>query len=257
MKEEILIYFIGTAGSGKSTFTQSFKKWMDVNGLDSIIVNLDPGADNLPYEPDVDVRDWISLEEIMDSYNLGPNGAQIACADLVALNIAEIKETIESFKTDYVLVDTPGQLELFVFRESARQIIKFLNPTKTMIAYLIDHALAKTASSFVSQNLLSLNTNFRLQQPHVNLLSKTDMLSDEEIKQVEKWSEDIYDLEQSLYQEEASMHRELNEEIIKMMNNLGNQIPTFFVGKGELYQLEDFYTTIQMQFHGGEDLMKD
>lgn len=257
MKEEILIYFIGTAGSGKSTLSDSFKGWMDVNGFDAINVNLDPGADNLPYTPDVDVRDWISLEEIMDSYNLGPNGAQIACADLVALNIGEIKEAIESFKTDYVLIDTPGQLELFVFRESGKQIIKFLNPSKTMIAYLIDHALAKTASSFISQNLLSLNTNFRLQQSQVNLLSKTDMLSDEEIKQVEKWSEDIYELEHSLNQEKASMHRELNEEIIKMMNNIGNQIPTFFVGKGELFQIEDFYTTIQMQFQGGEDLTKD
>lgn len=257
MKEEILLYFIGTAGSGKSTLSQSFKKWMDVKGLDAINVNLDPGADNLPYEPDIDVRDWISLEEIMESYNLGPNGAQIACADLVALNAGEIKESIESFKTDYVLIDTPGQLELFVFRESGRQIINFLNPEKTMIAYLIDHALAKTASSFVSQNLLSLNTNFRLQQPQVNLLSKTDMLSEEEIRTVEKWSEDIYELEHSLYKEKASMHRELNEEIIKMMNNVGNQIPMFFVGKEELFQIEDLYTTIQMQFHGGEDLSKD
>ena len=150
MKDEIFVYFIGTAGSGKSTLTYIFKKWMELRGLDSITVNLDPGAENLPYIPDVDIRDWISLKEIMDSYGLGPNGAQIACADMLALNIEDIKKSIESYKTNYVFIDTPGQLELFVFRESGKYIIKFMNPNKSVISYLIDPGLAKNASGFVS-----------------------------------------------------------------------------------------------------------
>lgn len=92
MKEEIFIYFIGTAGSGKSTLAHNFNQWMKLRGLDTIIVNLDPGAENLPYEPDVDIRDWISLEDVMKTYELGPNGAQIACADMIALDITDIKK---------------------------------------------------------------------------------------------------------------------------------------------------------------------
>ena len=102
MKEEIFVYFIGTAGSGKSTLTGSLKRWTELKGLDAITVNLDPGAENLPYEPDVDIRDWISLEEIMDSHELGPNGAQIACADMVALNTPDIKESIDMPVIDYL-----------------------------------------------------------------------------------------------------------------------------------------------------------
>jgi len=127
MKGNIFLYFIGTAGSGKSTLTHIFKQWMNHRGLDAVTVNLDPGAENLPYVPDVDIRDWISLKEIMDSYELGPNGAQIACADMIALNTEDIKKSIESFKTDYILIDTPGQLELFVFREAGKFIVKFLS----------------------------------------------------------------------------------------------------------------------------------
>ena len=134
MKKEIFVYFIGTAGSGKSTLTQNFKEWMNQRGLDAITVNLDPGAENLPYEPDVDIKDWISLKEIMESYELGPNGAQIAAADMLALNTSDIKESIESFKTDYVLIDTPGQLELFVFREAGKYIVQFLHPNRSMVA---------------------------------------------------------------------------------------------------------------------------
>ena len=100
MKEEIFVYFIGTAGSGKSTITYNFKQWMNHRGLDAITVNLDPGADNLLYDPDIDIRDWISLKEIMESYGLGPNGAQIAAADMLALNTDDVKKSIEKFMSE-------------------------------------------------------------------------------------------------------------------------------------------------------------
>ena len=159
MKQEIYFYLIGTAGSGKSTLTLNFKKWMELRGLDAITVNLDPGSENLPYDPDIDIKDWISLKEIMETYGLGPNGAQIAAADMLALNTDDLKKSIEKFKADYILMDTPGQLELFVFREAGKYLIKFLHPERSMIGYILDPALAKTASGFVSQLLLSLSTN--------------------------------------------------------------------------------------------------
>jgi GTPase SAR1 family protein len=257
MKEEIFVYFIGTAGSGKSTLTYNFQKWMGIRGLDAITVNLDPGAENLPYEPDVDVRDWISLKEIMESYGLGPNGAQIACADMLALNTEDIKKSIDSFKTDYVLMDTPGQLELFVFREAGKYIIKVLNPNRSIIAYLLDPALAKTASGFVSQLLLSISTNFRLGQSQINILTKADMLSDKELKQIEKWSNDPDELGNILLKEEASVYREMSEGLLNLINEFENQRKVFPIGKEKIFGIEDLYTQIQLQFEGGEDLMSD
>jgi GTPase SAR1 family protein len=256
MKEEIFIYFIGTAGSGKSTLTGSFKRWTELRGVDAITVNLDPGAENLPYEPDIDIRDWISLEDIMESHGLGPNGAQIACADMVAFNTPDIKESIDSFKTDYVLMDTPGQLELFVFRESGKYIIKFLKPQRSIIAYLIDHALAKTASGFVSQLLLSLSTNFRLNKSQINILSKADILTDEERKQVLRWSKNPDDLYSDVEKEEASVYREMSENILQMIKNFESNTVLTPTGK-DFLGIEDLYTIIQLQFEGGEDLMSD
>ena len=257
MKEEIFVYFIGTAGSGKSTLTYNFQQWMNHRGLDAITVNLDPGADNLPYDPDVDIRDWISLKEIMDSYGLGPNGAQIACADMLALNTEDIKKSIEGFKTDYVLMDTPGQLELFVFREAGKYIVKFLNPNRSIIAYLLDPALAKTASGYVSQLLLSMSTNFRLGQSQINILSKADMLSDAELEQVEKWSNNTDDLGNALFSEKASIYREMSEGLLNLISEFGNQSKIFPIGKENFFGIEDLYTQIQLQFEGGEDLMSD
>ena len=112
------LYFVGTAGSGKSTLTNAFQLWLNNQGYDAITVNLDPGVDSLNYAPDVDVRDWIKLSEIMAEYGLGPNGAQVAAADMMALNVREISQVVSGYNTDYVLIDTPGQIELFTFRQS-------------------------------------------------------------------------------------------------------------------------------------------
>ena len=257
MKEEIFVYFIGTAGSGKSTLTHNFQQWMNHRGLDAITVNLDPGAENLPYNPNVDIRDWISLKEIMDTYGLGPNGAQIACADMLALNTEDLKKSIEMYKTDYILMDTPGQLELFVFREAGKYLIKFLNPNRSIIAYLLDPALAKTASGFVSQLLLSISTNFRLGQSQINILSKADMLLDLELSQIEKWANNSEALSTAILNEKASVYREMSEKILNLIDDFGSQSKIFPTGNEDFFGIEDLYTQIQLQFEGGEDLMDD
>ena len=257
MKEEIFVYFIGTAGSGKSTLTSNFQKWFKMRGLDAIIVNLDPGAENLPYEPDVDIRDWISLREVMETYQLGPNGAQIVCADMIALNTEDVKKSIESFKSDYIIVDTPGQLELFVFREAGKYTVEFLNPEKSAICYLLDPSLAKTASGFVSQLLLSITTNFRLNQPQINILSKSDLLSDEELDIIKRWSDNPDDLYGAVITEEASIYREMNEGILQLIQGFGGYTRLIPTSKKEFFGIDDIYTGIQLQFKGGEDLMKD
>jgi GPN-loop GTPase len=257
MKQQIYVYFIGTAGSGKSTITSSFKQWMTTQGLDAITVNLDPGVENLPYIPGVDIRDWISIKEVMEKYELGPNGAQIACADMLALNTSDVKESIESFKSDYVLMDTPGQLELFVFREAGKYIIEFMNPKQSMIAYILDPALAKTASGFVSQLLLSLSTSFRLNYPQVNILSKSDLITDEEREIIKRWTENIDSLESAIICEEASVYRQMSEGILNLLRDFSSQIQMIQTGKENFLGIDDLYTLIQLQFHGGEDLTSD
>jgi hypothetical protein len=154
-------------------------------------------------------------------------------------------------------MDTPGQLELFVFREAGKYIIKFLNPERTIIAYLLDPALAKTASGFVSQLLLSMSTNFRLGQSQMNILSKADMLSNQELKHIKNWSNDIEKLGNAILNEEASVHREMSEGIFHLINEFGNQSILFPTGKENFFGIEDLYTQIQLQFEGGEDIMSD
>jgi GPN-loop GTPase len=257
MKQEIFLYLIGTAGSGKSTLAYNFKQWTNVHGLDSIVVNLDPGAENLPYNPDVDIRDWVKLSEVMESHSLGPNGAQIACADMLALNTDEIKKSIESFKTDFIIIDTPGQIELFVFRESGKCIINTLKPQRSITGYLIDHVLAKNPSGFISQLLLSLSTQFRLGIPQINLLSKVDLLTDHEKDEVLSWSKDADALELAISNQQPTIYREMSEEILRSLTSFMQQSTLFPVSKNEFLGMDDLYTHLQFIFEGGEDVLSD
>ena len=253
----IFIYFIGTAGSGKSHLTKAFQNWCDNQGLNAITVNMDPGVEHLPYSPNIDVREWIDIKEVMAEYGLGPNGAQIACADLLALDSHETKERIMEHRGDYVLMDTPGQLELFVFRRAGKIIVDYLNPQESLIAFLVDPALATTPSSFISQLMLSSTTHFRFMVPLVNVLSKKDLVEKESLDRIQKWGDNPQELYGDVMTENPSMSRQLSEGIITLLQDIAAYTSLTPISSKNYEGMEDFYTIIQNVFMGGEDLLSD
>jgi GTPase SAR1 family protein len=89
------IFVTGTAGSGKSLLTSRLVQWYRDTGAYPVTLNLDPGAVTLPYEPDIDVRNYIDIGTLMESYALGPNGALVMASDLVATKLDEIQEEVD------------------------------------------------------------------------------------------------------------------------------------------------------------------
>lgn len=251
------LYFIGTAGAGKSTLAGAYKEWVFNRGLDCILVNLDPGAERLPYTPDVDVRDWISLKDIMSTEGLGPNGAQIAASDMLALNAQKIRSAIESFKTDYILVDTPGQIELFVFRPSGKYLTEFLYPEQSHVAFLMDPFLAKTPGGFVSALLLASSMQFRLNLPTSYLVTKGDMLDDEETAKILNWAQEPDALRDAFMETEEGMYREMSVDLLRVIDSLGNLPGLRVTSAVNLAGLEDLYNDIQLMVAGGEDTLSD
>jgi hypothetical protein len=248
------LYFVGTAGCGKSTLTHGFQLWLQNQGYDSITVNLDPGADSLLYPPDVDVRDWITLQDVMQKYGLGPNGAQVAAADLLALEIKEIAQVVAGFDTDYVLIDTPGQLELFTFRQSSRVVIEELSGDDAMIVFLFDPALAKSPNGYVSSLMLAATVHFRLPIPMITVLSKSDALSTEEKERIRLWSEDYYALFNAILEDRIDAQTQVSVEFLQALESVGAGRQLIPVSADTGDGLEDIYATAQSVFEGGEDL---
>ena len=177
-----VIFVVGTAGAGKSSLVTSFQRWSRFIETEAIAVNLDPGAERVHYDAEFDVRDVISLTEVMNEYDLGPNGAQILAADLVAAQALDVADELHSLSGELIIVDTPGQVELFAFREASSHLIEVLGQDQAAIIYLFDPMLSKSPSGFVSQMLLSSIVEFRLGLPTKNFLSKSDLLEEEDLE---------------------------------------------------------------------------
>ena len=253
MDESFNIYFVGTAGCGKSTMTASFSEWLQTQGYDAVIVNLDPGVDTLPYEADVDIRDWVRLSDIMKEYKLGPNGAQIAAADMLALNTGKISNVLSGYDTDFVLYDTPGQLELFAFRDSSKKIIQAFDPEKSMICFLIDPMLARNPNGFVTSMVLSAMTSFRLDVPLTNIVSKADLLTEEEIETIEQWSDSNESLFNALMDKVSGPQNQISIEVLKALETVGVSGGVGFASSESMYGMEDVYNTAQELNSGGGD----
>lgn len=253
----IFVYMVGTAGSGKSMFTAAFHDWCIRQKFDAITVNLDPGVMKLPYSPDVDVREWISLEEVMKDYGLGPNGAQVVCADMLALNAGEVEKRIKEFRTDYVLVDTPGQLELFVFRSTGKVIVDRLDKNNSLLAFMVEPSLSTTPANFVSQLMLSAITQFRMDTPLVNILSKVDIVDRDAVSMILEWGKNTEKLYGDLMVKSPSMYYQLSEGMMAVIREIEAHTSLVPVSSETLEGMEDFYTAIQNTFMGGEDLDRE
>ncbi len=66
-----IVYVMGFAGSGKTTFVNSFSDFLRKRGYRVATVNLDPGVEVLPYKPNYDVRSIVRLSNIMREEGLG------------------------------------------------------------------------------------------------------------------------------------------------------------------------------------------
>ncbi|MHA1292094.1 MAG: ATP/GTP-binding protein [Promethearchaeota archaeon] len=227
MLKILLNYFIGTAGSGKSTITGALKDYISNRNpeISVIAINLDPGVKILPYIPDIDIKDYIILEEVMEKFGLGPNGAMILASDLMINYLDDLRDEIDDYNPDWILVDTAGQLELFAFRETGPLIASSLGfgSIQRAVSFLFDSNLVLRPNGFISTLLLAASVQFRFQNiPQINLLSKVDLLDENQIDMIINWSQDFQALEESTNEREKGLIRELSILISEVFIQLGS-----------------------------------
>ena len=210
------IFVTGTAGSGKSMLTSKILEYYQKNGVFASVLNLDPGVESLPYRPDVDVRDYVDIVQIMQQYDLGPNGSMIMANDLIATKIEDIQNEIHGVNPDYLIVDTPGQIELFAYRASGPFFIQNIDASEKTNIFLYDGAMIASPTNFISISLLATSIKLRLGLPTINVMTKTDLIPDK-IDQVLKWSSDPISLEEELKTLEGETYS-LATDILRTLN---------------------------------------
>jgi len=214
------IFVTGTAGSGKSLLTSKIYEYYTRNGAFAAVLNLDPGVDFLPYTCDIDVRDYVDIVSIMHQYDLGPNGSLIMANDLIASKIDELQNEVDRTNPDYLLVDTPGQIELFAYRTSGPFFIQNLRSEEKANIFLFDGSLITSPVNFVSLSLLATSIKLRLNVPTVNVLTKSDLIG-EKLKDILSWSSNLRILEEAIAKEADGETYSLITNVLRGLNLSG------------------------------------
>ena len=90
-----IILPIGPPASGKSTLCNGLQQFMRAVDRPCSVANLDPANDNIPYDAAFDVRDLVSVEEVMEREDLGPNGGVLWAMEEVEENFTWLEQNLE------------------------------------------------------------------------------------------------------------------------------------------------------------------
>ena len=172
---------LGPAGAGKTTFCSAMVQHLRNNRRSCFYINLDPAAEDFVYEPDVDIKDLISLEDVMEELHLGPNGGLIYCFEFLMENLDFITDPLETVTDEYlIIIDMPGQIELYTHIPIIPTLLKHLTRgslnISMCVAYLLESTFIVDRAKFFAGTLSAMSAMLMMEIPHVNILSKMDLV---------------------------------------------------------------------------------
>ncbi|KAK3985958.1 putative GTP binding protein [Cladorrhinum sp. PSN332] len=220
---------LGSPGAGKSTYCDGMSQFMGAIGRACAVINLDPANDQTSYPCALDIRDLVTLEEIMADDRLGPNGGILYALEELENNFEWLENGLKELEGDYVLFDCPGQVELYTHHASLRNIFNKLGKLgyRLVVVHLSDCFCLTQPSLYISNVLLSLRAMLQMDLPHINVLTKIDRLSDYDPLpfNLDYYTEvqDLSYIMPSLEAERPAMRSDkfapLNEAIAKLIDN--------------------------------------
>ncbi|VWU52922.1 XPA binding protein 1, putative [Hepatocystis sp. ex Piliocolobus tephrosceles] len=194
-----VIIVIGMAGSGKTTYVGALYNYLKKECKKKVYaINLDPAVKHLHYTANIDIRDSIKYHEVMKQYKLGPNGAIMTCLNLFATRFDKVIEILEKRKNklNYIIVDTPGQIEVFNWSASGNIILETLSVSfPVVINYIVDTVRCERPITFMSNMLYACSVLYKTRLPFLACFNKIDVIKHDKciewMKNYDTFSDDV------------------------------------------------------------------
>jgi GPN-loop GTPase len=229
-KQPATVICIGMAGSGKTTFMQRLNSHLHSKKTAPYVINLDPAVLKVPFGTNIDIRDSVNYKKVMKDYGLGPNGAIMTSLNLFATKIDQVLNIVEKRapSVDHIIIDTPGQIECFIWSASGAIITDALaSSLPTIVAYIVDTPRTTSPTTFMSNMLYACSILYKTKLPMVVVFNKTDA---QDSKFAEEWMEDF-----ELFQKALREDEDLNGEgengsgyMGSLMNSLSLMLEEFY-----------------------------
>lgn len=189
---------IGMAGSGKTTFMQRLNSHLHAKKTPPYVINLDPAVLKVPFGANIDIRDSVKYKKVMEEYNLGPNGAIVTSLNLFSTKIDQVIKLVEKRldKFENVIIDTPGQIECFIWSASGAIITEaFASTFPTVVAYIVDTPRNLSPTTFMSNMLYACSILYKTKLPMIIVFNKTDVKKEDFARE---WMTDFETFQQAL-----------------------------------------------------------
>ncbi|CAG0916368.1 unnamed protein product [Notodromas monacha] len=188
-----VVIVLGMAGSGKTSLVQRLITTLHMKQKLPYVVNLDPACIGmLPYPCNIDIRDTVKYKEVMKQYGLGPNGGIVTSLNMFATKFDQVLKLIErraqSVDCPYVIIDTPGQIEVFTWSASGNIITEALAAFfPTIVVYVADVVRSAKPVTFMSNMLYACSILYNAKLPFIVALNKNDVI---DCKYAKDWMKD-------------------------------------------------------------------
>lgn len=223
-KVPVVIVVIGMAGSGKTTFVHRLYLHLQSIGKRVYSINMDPAVNKVPYPTNIDIRDTVDYRKVMKDFVLGPNGAMITSLNLFATKFDQVIELVEkrASEFDFVIVDTPGQIEVFNWSASGQIILDALAVSFPLVtAYVTDTARCRNPTTFMSNMTYACSIMYKTKLPFVLVFNKTDVVPCEF---AQEWMTDFDSFLEALKPAESGYMATLSRSLCLAMEEFYNQL---------------------------------
>lgn len=170
-----------------------------------------------------------------EELHFGPNGGLVFCIEYLIENQEWFKEQLcgggeedpidGEPDDDYIIFDMPGQIELYTHLNVGRQLVELLTSWNFRVAgvFLLDSQFMIDGGKFISGTMAALSVMVNMELPHINVLSKMDLLSKSARSQLDKYLEPDSHALLGQVTEESSWGRKYR----KLSEAIGNLIEDF------------------------------